>query len=275
MLVRKIKYLFILVASGSALISKAQPIDLSHWKVQIPTVKDGKTIAVRPPEIEGYRANEDLKPFMYDDPEDGALVFYAEPQGTTKNTKYSRSELREQMQPGSDDVNWTFADGGVMRGTLAVASITRDDVGNYHKVIVMQIHGRLTNEQRDLIGEDDNNAPPILKIRWVDGKLVVESKYLKNLEASDTEILYENAWGNTKKRTFCEVVGYDKFTLQVDVSDGRMAITLNDNETFVYDDIHIKKWGVFENYFKAGNYFQSRDPGSHAYVKYYELEISH
>jgi hypothetical protein len=31
--------------------------------------------------------------------------------------------------------------------------------GKYHRVIIMQIHGRLTNEQRDLIGQKGNNAP--------------------------------------------------------------------------------------------------------------------
>jgi len=54
-----------------------------------------------------------------------------------------------------------------------------------------------------------------------------------------------------------------------------MTVTLNDDETFTYDGIDMDKWGVFENYFKAGNYFQSRDKGSYAYVKYYELEVSH
>ena len=32
---------------------------------------------------------------------------------------------------------------------------------------------------------------------------------------------------------------------------------------------------IFENYFKAENYFQSIDEGSYARVKYYELEIAH
>ena len=264
-----------IILGGLVVVSFGQQIDLSHWKVTIPATKNGKVISVRPPEIKDFKTNEVLKPYMFEDPEDGALVFYAEPQGTTRNTKYSRSELREQMEPGNDNVNWTFAEGGMMRGTLAVNDVTQDKVGNYHGVIVMQIHGRLTNEQRDLIGEDDNNAPPVLKIRWVEGKILVETKYLKDLNASNTEILHEHAWGNAKRRIFCEVVGYEKFTLQVKVSDGRMEVSLNDTETFVYDNIHMKKWGVFENYFKAGNYFQSRDPGSHAYVKYYDLTISH
>ena len=260
---------------GHSLHGFTQEIDLSNWKITIPATKNGKVISVKPPEIKDFRTNSVLQPFFYEDPEDGALVFYAEPQGSTANSKYSRSELREQMKPGDDNVNWTFAQGGSMRGTLAVSEVTQDEVGNYHKVIVMQIHGRLTNAQRDLIGQKDNNAPPVLKIRWVDGKIVVETKYLKDLKADDQEILHEHAWGNARKRTFCEAVGYDKFTLEVTVSDGKMEVTLNDQETFVFDDIHMQKWGVFENYFKAGNYFQSRDQGSYAIVKYYDLKTSH
>ena len=49
------------------------------------------------------------------------------------------------MVPGSNNENWTFKQGGVMRGTLQVQDVTQDEVGNYHRVIVMQIHGRLTN----------------------------------------------------------------------------------------------------------------------------------
>ena len=179
------------------------------------------------------------------------------------------------MEPGSNNKNWTFAQGGKMRGTLSVPEVTQNDVGDYHRVIVMQIHGRLTNQQRDLIGEDDNNAPPILKIYWNEGKIRVKTKVLKNLDATEEEILHEKAWGDDKGRNFKEVVGTGKFTLEVKVSDGRMEVTLNDNESFVYDDIHIKKWGIFENYFKAGNYFQSKDKGSYAYIKYYALEVNH
>ena len=54
-----------------------------------------------------------------------------------------------------------------------------------------------------------------------------------------------------------------------------MEIILNDSESVVYNDIHIEKWGVFENYFKAGNYLQTIENNAFAYVKYYELEVMH
>ena len=182
---------------------KVANIDLSHWKVTIPKAgKNGKVIEVEPPEIFDYANNPTLKPFMYNDSTDGSIVFHAYPSSTTRNTKYSRSELREQMKPGDNNVNWTFKDGAYMRGVLSVPEVTKDDDGKYHRVIIMQIHGRLTNEQRDLIGEDDNNAPPILKIYWDRGRIRVKTKILKDKNASDEEILHEHAWGNDEGYNF-------------------------------------------------------------------------
>jgi hypothetical protein len=33
-----------------------------------------------------------------------------------------------------------------------------------------------------------------------------------------------------------------------------MGVILNETDSISYDNIHIQKWGIFENYFKAGNY---------------------
>ncbi len=251
-------------------------IDLSNWKVTLPVPRgDGKPLEVEPPEILSYATDEALLPFMYNDSTDGSLVFYAYPESSTANSSYSRTELREQMDPGSNSTNWTFAQGGRMKGTLSVPEISSDSGGDRHRTIIMQIHGRLTNEQRDLIQEDDNNAPPVLKIYWQDGRVRVRTKVLKDVNVSDTEILRTSAWEDDEGRYFSEVVGTEQFTLEVIVSDGRMEVKMNDNESFVYEGIHMEKWGVFENYFKAGNYLQTSDANAFARVKYYDLEISH
>ena len=256
---------------------KLPDIDLSHWKVTIPIANEnGKPYEVEAPEILDYANNEKLKTYMYNDSTKGALVFYAHPtSSTTKNTKYSRSELREQMVPGDNNTNWTFAQGGTMKGKLAIDEVSRDVDGKYHRIIIMQIHGRLTNEQRDLIGQDDNNAPPMLKIYWDKGKIRVKTKILKNLNATGEELLHEDAWDNDEGFNFEQEVGFGKFTLEVQVSDGKMVVILNNTEYKVYENIHIRKWEIFENYFKAGNYFQTRDEDAFARVKYYSLEVNH
>ncbi|NOR29461.1 MAG: polysaccharide lyase family 7 protein [Lutibacter sp.] len=256
---------------------KLPNIDLSHWKVTLPaTNNEGKPFNIEPPEILDFAKMEVAKPYMYIDSTRGAIVFHAMPTNSkTKNTKYTRSELREQMEPGNNNVNWTFKQGAYMRGKLAMDASSKDSDGKYHKTIIMQIHGRLTNEQRDLIGEDDNNAPPVLKIYWDRGKIRVKTKVLKNSNATVPKILHEDAWGNDEGFNFEQEVGFRKFILEVKVSDGKLVVILNKNEYKVYENIHMKKWGVFENYFKAGNYFQSRDEGSFSKVRYYELSVSH
>ena len=256
---------------------KLPNIDLSHWKVTLPVANEkGKPVEISPPEIMDFAKMDVAKPYMYIDSTRGAIVFHAMPTNSkTKNTKYTRSELREQMVPGNNNVNWTFKDGANMKGKLAMDATSKDDEGKYHRTIIMQIHGRLTNEQRDLIGEDDNNAPPILKIYWDKGKVRVKTKVLKNLNATGEELLHEDAWGDDEGFNFEQEVGFRKFSLEVKVSDGKMVIILNNNEFKVYENIHMRKWGVFENYFKAGNYFQSRDEGSFSKVRYYELEVLH
>ncbi|TBV28469.1 polysaccharide lyase family 7 protein [Meridianimaribacter sp. CL38] len=256
---------------------KLPEIDLSHWKVTLPvTNNEGKPLEISPPEILDFANIEAAKPYMYIDSTKGAIVFHAMPTNSkTRNTKYTRSELREQMIPGDNNTNWTFEQGAKMKGKISMEDVSRDSDGKYHKVIIMQIHGRLTNEQRDLIGQDDNNAPPILKIYWQNGKIRVKTKVLRNINASGDALLYEEAWDDDEGFNFKQEVGFRKFTLEVNVSDGKMVVVLNNSEYKVYENIHMKKWGIFENYFKAGNYFQSRDEGSFAKVNFYSLEVTH
>ncbi len=162
---------------------KLPNIDLSHWKVTLPLAnEEGKPIEISPPEILDFANSEAAKPYMYIDSTKGAIVFHAMPTDSkTRNTKYTRSELREQMVPGDNNTNWTFAQGAYMKGKLAMDATTRDSEGKYHRTIIMQIHGRLTNEQRDLIGEDDNNAPPMLKIYWDKGKVRIKTKVVTTI----------------------------------------------------------------------------------------------
>ncbi len=251
---------------------KLPNINLNNWKVTLPI---GNPTEVKPPEILDYATNETLKPFFYNDSINGALVFYTYPGASTANSSYSRTELREQMVAGSNSTNWTFAQGGNMKGTLAMDDISKDANGDYHRAIIMQIHGRLTDAQRNLIGQKDNNGPPMLKIYWTSGKVRVKTKVLKDLNTSDTNILKTDSWGDDAGHTFSEYVGFDKFTLEVKVKSGSMEVILNDKESVVYNDIHIQKWGVFENYFKAGNYLVSLDTNAFSRVKYYELEVLH
>ena len=245
-------------------------IDLRNWKVTLPI---GNPTEVEPPHILDFQNIDILKPYMYEDTEDQSIVFYTEPGSTTTNSSYSRTELREQMEPGSNNTNWTFEEGGTLTGKLKVNKVSGEE-GKLDRIIVMQIHGRLTNDQRDLIDKTDNNAPPVLKIYWDDGKINVRRKILKDIDVSDIDILKKESWTD-ESHWFETVVDYNPFELSIEVKGTTMKIKLSEEETFTFDDIHTRKWSVFENYFKAGNYLQTAKSGSFAEVKYYELEVNH
>lgn len=247
-------------------------IDLTNWKVTLPI---GNPTSIKPPEILDYATNDVLKPYMYNDSIEGALVFYTKPGSSTPNSSYSRTELREQMVSGSDSHNWTFIEGGKIKGRLRMDEISKDSSGNPHHTIVMQIHGRLTDAQRDLIGQKDNNAPPIMKIYWVDGYVRIKSKVLKNPDAIVPEILHTSAWGDDDGYTFPVEVGHEPFTLEINASKGKMEVTLNETFTHSYSGNDMEKWGVLENYFKAGNYLGTTDSNAFSRVKYYTLSVTH
>jgi hypothetical protein len=180
------------------------------------------------------------------------------------------------MVSGSNSTNWTFKEGGKMKVKMAVDQVTKDRNGKEHRIIIAQIHGRLTNEQKKSIGQKDNNAPPILKIYYDKGKIRVKTKVLINRKAADKDILDKKAWGDDEGYNFETRVGKgERFTLEVIVTEGRMEIVLNGWEKKVYKGVDMERWGIFENYFKVGNYFQTRDKGAFGKVKIYELEVSH
>ena len=115
----------------------------------------------------------------------------------------------------------------------------------------------------------------MLKIYWTNGYVRVKTKELNDLNATYEEALHTDAWRDDSGYNFPEYVGFEPFTLEVKVEEGRMEVILNNTTSKVYDDVHIEKWGVFENYFKAGNYLSTLDSDAFARVKYYELEVSH
>lgn len=278
---------FLILVLGSALLSwienppqedpnppmeveQAGIIDLTHWYLTIPVDEDGNgnSDIIEQPKLNQYQSDTAISPYMYDGT-DSSLVFYCPYTGkATPNSRYSRTELREQMTTGSNNHNWTMEEGGIMKGVLSVP-----DMSAGHRTIIMQIHGRLTNAQRDAIKQKDNDAPPLLKIYHQNNKIRVLRKVMVDPSASDEALLRKKAWKDDVAFYFDEGVATNKFDLQVIASAGRLEVKMND-ESVVFEDENMQRWS-FENYFKAGNYLQSRDPNAYAEVRYYDLTVTH
>lgn len=255
-------------------------IDFSDWKLTLPVDENnnGSPDEYQPAALINnlYRTNTSIKPYMYDDIEDASIVFYTFPASSTSNSSYSRTELRELIEPSNARINWSLSQGGMLRGKLKMDSISQDSGSSaqYHKTIVMQIHGIISLEDMETYGFSSNNGPPLIKIYWKDGYIWSHKKSLVNEETSGDDLLdvSSNTWTDIKENL--GYVGFEVFDFKITASEAKIEVQLNDKTPFVYEDTSLKKW-PFENYFKAGNYLGTRAEGAFSYVKYYELEVSH
>ena len=254
-------------------------IDFANWKVTLPVDENnnGSPDEYQPSQLVnyGYQTLSEVRPFMYDDTEDSSLVFYTYPETSTTNSSYSRTELRELINPSNSRENWTLLEGGEMTGRLKLESVSENNESSeyYHKVIVMQIHGIISEEDMESHGFSSNNGPPLIKIYWKDGFVWSHKKSLIN-ESTDGDDLLEtsnNTWTDIKVNL--GYVGYDTFDFRITASYARIEVQLNNEDTYIYEDISLDKW-PYENYFKAGNYLTSTDANAFSYVKYYNLNIT-
>jgi len=142
-------------------LTPSENFDLSTWKLQIPIDLDGNEIGdeIKVTPLNNNYVNEN----HFYTAEDGGLVFKCFVKGfkTSKNTKFTRSELREMLRgtntriktKGVNKNNWVFggapqadknnaaAIGGNLEATLAVNHVTTTgDKKQVGRVIIGQIH---------------------------------------------------------------------------------------------------------------------------------------
>ncbi|WP_299108932.1 polysaccharide lyase family 7 protein [uncultured Winogradskyella sp.] len=256
-------------------------IDFSNWKVTLPVDENnnGSPDEYQPSELinGAYRANTSIQPYMYDDVADSSIEFYTFPDVSTTNSSYSRTELRELINPAIARENWSLEEGGTMTGRLKIVDISEDNVSSnrqYHNTIVMQIHGIISLEDMATHGFSSNNGPPLIKIRWIDGYIYSYKKSLVDETTIGDDLLETSSATWVDASTNMGYVGFDEFEFRITASTGRLELQLNSETPLVYEDVSMNKW-PFENYFKAGNYLGSTAEGAYSKVKYYELEVVH
>ena len=255
-------------------------IDFSNWKVTLPVDENnnGSPDEYQPSELinGAYRENTSIQPYMYDDTDDVSIEFYTLPGVSTTNSSYSRTELRELINPSNAKDNWTLAEGGNMTGRLKLVDISEDNYSSsqYHKTIVMQIHGIISEEDMAIHGFNSNNGPPLIKIYWKDGYIWSHKKSLVDENTSGDDLLdtSSSTWSDIKDNM--GYVGFEAFDFRITASDARLELQLNDENPLIYEDVSLEKW-PFENYYKAGNYLGSTAEGAFSKVKYYELNVTH
>ena len=255
-------------------------INFTNWKVTLPIDENnnGSPDEYQPSQLVnfGYQTLAPVMPYMYDDESDASLMFYTFPDISTSNSSFSRTELRELINPDSSSDNWTLLEGGEMVGRLKVTSVSENTQSSddYHKVIVMQIHGVISPEDMSVHGFSSNNGPPLIKIYWKDGYVWSHKKSLIDEATSGDDLLEtsNNTWADIKVNL--GYVGNDAFDFRITASDAKIEVQLNTNTPHIYEDISLDKW-PYQNYFKAGNYLTTTDADAFSYVKYYNLNVTH
>jgi len=255
-------------------------IDFTNWKVTLPVDENGNGSPdeYQPNELVngGYRTNSAIQPYMYDNIEDPSIEFYTLPGASTTNSSYSRTELRELINPSNAKDNWTLLEGGNLNGRLKMIDISEDNSSSsqYHRTIVMQIHGIISEEDMAIHGFSSNNGPPLIKIYWKDGFIWSHKKSLVDESTSGDDLLDTSStvWSDIKNNM--GYVGFEAFDFKITASDARLELQLNDDTPLIYQDVSLDKW-PYENYFKAGNYLGSTVEGAFSKLKYYELEVTH
>jgi hypothetical protein len=234
--------------------------DLTRWKLTLPSGDE-----VQADELsDGFTSAREF----YTDPATGGMVFRTPNRaGRTANSKYSRSELREMLAPGSsakaDENNWTTADGGVLRATLRVDHVSRtgesDKVG---RVIVGQIHGEDSEPVRLYFHKKPGEAR---------GRIYVGHDTAGNRSSFSQDIVGNDGGGGIALgETFSYEIRLEGTRLTVDVRPARGPAT-----TYV-KDIDPDYRG--ENlYFKAGVYNQNDggDRDDYAQATFFALSHSH
>ncbi|TRX59523.1 polysaccharide lyase family 7 protein [Fulvivirga sp. M361] len=248
---------------------KAGEIDLSHWKLELPT---GYTASEW--KLSNFQKDKFAKPFFYLDPTNGSLVMEAYPSPGKSKAKYTKNTLREQMEPGSSSKNWTMQEGGTLTAEFQVTEMSKETSKKYHRTLLFEVQGRSTKEQNEKMDREKSISMPLLKVYWQNERIRIQRKVLEDESTSGNDLLEKSAWKDDSGRYFKGTVSFEKANIKIVVSDGRVEVHLNDLKPIVYRDTSTRKW-PFENYFNAGNYLQTKEPGSKAVVKFYQLEVTH
>ena len=209
--------------------------DLSHWKCTLP---DGTATEISPSRLVGGYTSE----FFYTG-SDGAMTFWCPVTGgTTPNSQYPRSELRELIDPRSSSRNWSLNGTHILRAGCKVLQAPSGG-----KVIIGQIHGY--------------DAPPLIKLQWDDGVVFA---------------LFKNSPSGSDVKHSLGAIGLgQRFDYEIRVVDGLASVSAN-GTTRNYD-FRGTDWMTNAFYYKAGAYVQDNagpvEEGGR--VAFYALTASH
>jgi hypothetical protein len=272
-------------------LTPAKNFDLSDWSISLPvdTNKDG--IADNIPE--NYLSKGlTIAPIFYT-AKDGGMVFTAPIDGpkTSKNTKYTRTELREMLRAGNTRIkttgisknNWVFStvkrsvrkkSGGVdgtLDATLAVNHVTKTgDEKQVGRVIIGQIHAKDDEPVRLYYRKLPNNERGAI--------------YMAHEPLTGDEQWYDliGSRASNAKDDADGVLLNEVFSYRINVDGDLLTVTImRPGKSDVIQEVDMSESGYNKSnqymYFKAGVYNQNNTGEKSDYVQatFYQLENSH
>jgi hypothetical protein len=235
--------------------------DLANWKLTLPSGSE-----VQPWVLSSGWTQDKV---FYTHPTSGGMVFRCPNiAGTTTNSSYSRTELREMLDPTAsardDSNNWTTAIGGRMKARLKVDRVsTTGESKKVGRVIIGQIHGEKHEPVRLYFHKKPTEAR---------GRIYIASESTSGSTFWSTDIV-SNKDGDG-------IALGELFTYQITLKDTRLQIDiLRKRGTVVNTYIrNIDSGYRGENlYFKAGVYNQNNTgtTSDYAQATFYSLTHTH
>ena len=270
-------------------IAPSLKFDLTDWSLSVPIDEDGngKADQIKENKLSSGYASK----YFYTAP-DGGMVFKSPIGGakTSKNTTYTRSELREMLRAGDKTIktkgpnqnNWVLQSSnsmydaggydGQLTATLKVDHVTiTGDEKQVGRVIIGQIHA-------------EHNEPLRLYYRKLPNNTKGSIYFAHEGRDNDKEDYYELIGSKSSKAKDPEngIALGEKFSYQVLVLGNSLGVKIIKEDKSVYEKIiDIRKSGYNDKdeymYFKAGVYNQNKTGNPEDYVQatFYELSNKH
>lgn len=269
--------------------------DLADWKLNTPADNDNNGISDELSEQDLAKGKTD--PLYFYTASDGGMVFKATVAGakTSKNTRFTRTELREMLRRGDTSIktkladaspnknNWVFdsapikaqrAAGGVngtLNATLAINHVTTTgDAGQVGRVVIGQIHAH-------------KDEPIRLYYRKLPGN-VRGSIYAAHEPSGGKDIFVDLLGGrsNSLKDPADGIALNEVFSYQINVRYNKINVEISQDDIIKAEysfDVANSGYSIAKDYmyFKAGVYNQNNSGSPDDYVKatFYQLENSH
>ena len=266
--------------------------DLLGWTLSVPVDEDGngKSDQIKEKQLSSGYAYPDF--FYLDD--DGGMVFKSPVKGakTSKNTTYTRSELREMIRRGDTSYdtkgvggnNWVFSSApaedqakagavdGSMEATLAVNHVTTGGKDyQIGRVVIGQIHANDDEPVRIYYRKLPNNNKG--------------SIYYAHEPTNDNKEIYVEMIGsksNSASNPEDGIALNEKFSYRINVVGNTLTVTimrLGKPDVVKVTDMSDSGYdqGGQYMYFKAGVYNQNKsgDPDDYAQATFYDLKVTH